>query len=176
MLVALVAVQSIDGFITFHRGSGTAAWASAEDGAHFRAAMDTYDCSVFGSTTYDVDRASIQATLGSHRLRVVVTRRPEDYEGDGVPDQLEFSDATPATIVAGLASRGFERCALLGGGRINTLFLQDDVVDELVITLEPRIFGSGTRLVDGSTDLLWELVDDSALNRSTRLLHYRRSR
>lgn len=170
-----MAVQSIDGYITFHDGLGTASWASREDAEHFRATMATCDCSVFGSATYDVDRVPITSSIASQRLRVVLTRRPEAYAEDAVPGALEFSDAPPAEVIAGLVERGYERCALLGGGRVNTLFLAADLVDELVITLEPRIFGAGTRLVDGPCDLAWELVLDQALNESTRLLRYRRA-
>lgn len=174
MHVVLVAVQSIDGYITFHGGQGTAAWASPEDGEHFRATMATFDCSVFGSATFDADRVPITSSLAPQRLRIVLTRRPEAYAGDAVPGALEFSDAPPAEVLSRLGARGFKRCALLGGGRVNALFLAEDLVDELLITLEPRLFGSGTRLVEGPCDLAWELVSDEPLNAATRLLRYRR--
>lgn len=174
MEVLLVAVQSIDGYITFHDGLGTASWASREDGEHFQRTMASCDCSVFGSGTFVADRVPITSSLANQRLRVVLTRRPQDYADEAVPGALEFSAARPADVLADLVARGFSRCALLGGGRTNSLFLAEDLVDELVITLEPRIFGAGTRLVDLACDLTWELVADEALNASTRLLRYRR--
>ena len=174
MDVVLVAVQSIDGYITFHDGLGTGAWASREDADHFQRTMATCDCSVFGSGTFEADRLPITSTLANQRLRVVLTRRPEHYAADGVAGAQEFSDMSPEAIVASLTERGFTRCALLGGGRVNTLFLAAGLVDEMILTLEPRIFGAGTRLVDGACDLTWELVSDEPLNASTRLLRYRR--
>jgi riboflavin biosynthesis pyrimidine reductase len=172
--VLLVAVQTLDGCITYHDEPGTGAFASREDAEHFARTMGTCDCSVFGSATFEADRVPITSNLANQRLRVVLTRRPGDYAADAVPGALEFSDAAPAAVLADLEARGFERCALLGGSIVNGLFLEADLVDELVLTLEPRILGTGTRLASGRMDRVFELVEDVPLNASTRLLRYRR--
>jgi dihydrofolate reductase len=172
--VLLVAVQTIDGCITYHDEPGTGAFASREDAEHFARTMSTCDCSVFGSRTFEADRVPITSNLAHQRLRVVLTRHPERYAADAVPGALEFSAASPAEVLADLETRGFERCALLGGSVVNGLFLEQDLVDELVITLEPRILGSGTRLTGGRMDRVFELIEDVPLNASTRLLRYRR--
>lgn len=174
MHVLLVAVQTIDGCITYHERPGTGAFASREDAEHFAQTMGTCDCSIFGSATFEADRIPITSNLAIQRLRVVLTRRPEHYAADAVPGALEFSDASPAEVLADLVARGFQRCALLGGSVVNGLFLEADLVDELVITLEPRILGTGTRLVQGRMDRVFELIEDVPLNGSTRLLRYRR--
>lgn len=174
MHVLLVAVQTIDGCITHHEQPGTGSFASREDADHFAHTMSTCDCSVFGSATFEADRVPITSNLAIQRLRVVLTRRPGHYAADAVPGALEFSDASPAEVLADLDARGFRRCALLGGSVINGLFLEADLVDELVITLEPRIMGTGTRLARGRMDRVFELLEDVPLNASTRLLRYRR--
>jgi len=64
---------------------------------------------------------------------------------------------------------------LLGGGTINALFLKESLVDELYLTLEPRIFGKGKTLVrEGEFEVLLELMNIKRLNQSgTLLLKYK---
>jgi dihydrofolate reductase len=38
---------------------------------------------------------------------------------------------------------------LVGGATINGLFLKHNLVDELFLTIEPKIFGSGKNMTEG---------------------------
>jgi dihydrofolate reductase len=174
MHVAVIAVQSIDGCITRHRGEGAAGWASAEDQQHFRRALATFDCAIFGAGTYRADRAHIRPRLQRDLLRVVMTRNPEAFAGDAVADQLEFTAESPADVVAHLSARGRQRCALLGGQQVYGQFFQEDLVDELIVTLEPLIFGEGLRLCDQPVERRFELAECTHLTPSTLLLRYLR--
>jgi len=169
-------VQSIDGCITRHDDGGAGGWASAEDQRHFNAELASHDSAVFGNGTYRTDRELIRARLRPELLRMVMTRRPEDAAGEAVPGQLEFTDQAPAALLAGLGHRGRRRCALLGGQAVYGRFLADDLVDELVLTVEPRVFGAGLRLVATPIDRRFELGDVERLNASTLLLRYHRPR
>lgn len=176
MDVALVAVQSIDGCITRHDATGAGGWASKEDQTHFTRELAGCDCAVFGRGTYQADRDLIRSGLRPGLLRLVMTRRPEASElvGDVVSGQLEFTGLAPADLVADLDGRGFRRCALLGGEQIYGRFLADGLVDELVLTLEPLLFGAGRRLVAEPIERRFELGSVEHLNPSTLLLRYRR--
>jgi riboflavin biosynthesis pyrimidine reductase len=171
--VALIAVQSIDGCITRH-DTASASWASPEDQAHFRREMAGYDAAVFGAGTYRADRRHIRPQLRPGLLRMVMTRSPEALGAEAVPGQLEFTGQPPGQVLAALAARGRRRCALLGGEQIYGAFLAADLVDELVLTLEPLVFGRGRRLVDVPLDLRFRLDDLERLGADTLLLRYRR--
>ena len=175
MHVALIAVQSLDGCITRHEASGAGGWASAEDQQHFARELASCDCAVFGAGTYRADRDVIRPRLRPDLLRMVMTRRPgqPDLAGDAVPGQLEFIDLAPAALLHELDRRGRRRCALLGGEQVYSQFLRDDLVDELVLTVEPLLFGAGRRLVAQPVDRRFELADVERLNPSTLLLRYR---
>ena len=177
MHVALIAVQSLDGCITRHDQGGAGGWASPEDQQHFRQELAGCDCAVFGAGTYRADRALIRPRLRPDLLRLVMTRRPTAAElvADAVPGQLEFTDRAPDQLLAELDRRGRRRCALLGGEQVYGRFLRYDLVDELVLTVEPLLFGSGRRLVAEPIERRFELADVDRLNRSTLLLRYRRS-
>jgi dihydrofolate reductase len=174
MHVAIIAVQSIDGCITRHRGEGAVGWASEEDQQHFRRALATFDCAIFGAGTYRADRDHIRPRVQPDLLRMVMTRNPDAFAGDGVADQLEFTAQPPADVVAELSARGRQRCALLGGQQVYGQFFQEDLVDELILTLEPVIFGEGLRLCDQPVERRFELAETSHLSPSTLLLRYMR--
>jgi len=168
------AVISLDGRLTRHDEDGVT-FASAEDQAHFHAALAGCDASVMGRATFDTAREAILGSLSPGRCRTVMTRRPERYgelQREGV---LEFTDLAPERLVEALARRGYERVALLGGAQVYGAFAAADLVDEWQVTVEPRLFGAGTPLLAARTDRRLVLADHRRLNASTLLLRYRRA-
>ena len=175
MKTVLIAVMSIDGCITRHDGSGAGSWASPEDQAHFRASSSLCDVRIFGSGTYTPDRDWFRTVLAGGVRRVVMTRRPDEFAADAVAGQLEFTSESPGTLIDRLRSDGHTRCAILGGGAIYGAFLREDLIDEIELTIEPVMFGSGVRLAGGDPiDQRFELVSIEKLNASTLLARYRR--
>jgi dihydrofolate reductase len=170
MRVTLIAVQSLDGFITRHDSPG-AGFASAADRAHFRAALREFDCGVLGRRTYEAARAD-GAFASPARRRVVLTRMPEKFAAMAVPGALEFTAETPAAIVARLRAEGCRACALLGGAETHSLFLAAGLVDEIWLTVEARLFGGGTPLLAGPTDVRLRLLAHEPLGDDALLLKY----
>ncbi|HTQ30249.1 MAG TPA: dihydrofolate reductase family protein [Opitutaceae bacterium] len=174
MHVTLLTAQSLDGFITRHDEAGSR-FTSKEDKTHFRAALAGFDCGVMGGVTYRGASDWIQAQVAApHRLCVVLTRTPGRQAADARPGALEFTDAPPEKILAGLQARGFARCAVLGGAQVHGLFLAARLVDELWLTVEPVLFGGGTPLVATPVEVRLELLSQEKLNAAgTLLLRYR---
>ena len=58
----------------------------------------------------------------------------------------------PAVVVALLAKRGMKRILLEGGGELNYSFFKDKVIDEVYLTVTPRILGGSDApsAVDGA--------------------------
>ncbi|MEI6861885.1 MAG: dihydrofolate reductase family protein [Verrucomicrobiota bacterium] len=171
MRVTLIAVQSLDGFITRHDEPG-AGFASAADQAHFRAALQKFDCGIVGRATYDQMRASGKYTPSPGRRRVVLTRTPEKFAGQAVPGALEFSAASPAEIVARLRAEGCRACALLGGSQVHSYFFAAGMVDELWLTIEARVFGGGTPFLAARADVRLSLLAHEPLGDEVLLLRY----
>lgn len=149
MWVTLLAAQSLDGRITRHDEPGDG-FSSPADKTWFREAMAGRDAWIMGGESYRWMRSQRDAgePWRDGLKRVVWTRSPEDYAAEAVPGRLEFSDATPADLVARLAAAGCRRCALLGGTQVYGAFLAAGLVDEVIVTVEPRIFGGGRPLAD----------------------------
>ncbi len=146
MQVVLFAAQSVDGWIT-RQGEPGDAFASEADKTHFRAAIRACDACVMGAKTYEVSKERMSPKTFPSLRRVIWTRRPEARAAEVVPGVLEFTAESPAETVARLRSDGRKRCAVLGGGEVNAAWLAAGLVDELCLTVESRLFGSGTPLV-----------------------------
>ena len=175
MRVVGVAVLSVDGCLTRHDEPG-APFASPEDQALFRATMRECRAVVMGRRTFDVARERILAPSALPVLRTIMTREPSRYASAVRPGSVEFTDASPRALVESLAARGYDALAVLGGRQIYDLFTADDLLTEWQITVEPRLFGSGTRLLACATDRRLRLVEHRLLNESTILLRYRLAR
>ena len=174
--VVLAAVASIDGYLTRHDEPGAGSFASEADQVHFRALMRSVDSSIFGGSTYRTDRAHIRPDLRPDLLRVVWTREPAAFAGEAVPGQLEFSAAEPVELLADLGARGCRRTAFVGGEGMIGRFLAEDLIDELQLTVEPYLFGSGHRLNSTRVDLTFELAGVTQLSERTLLVRYLRPR
>lgn len=55
----------------------------------------------------------------------------------------------PAEVLIDLHSRGVRKVLLEGGGRTNWEFMSRCLVDEIIITITPYVFGSGVSLLEG---------------------------
>ena len=85
----------------------------------------------------------------------------------------------------GLAALGMERLVLLGGAGLAGDLLQHDAIDELQLTLVPRLLGGGNTWVPGglaslpdavTTSDAWSAMEPEALGEGEWLLRYRRVR
>jgi len=175
MQTVLIAAQSLDGFITRHSEPGTA-FTSPEDKAYFRRVLAGFGACLFGGETYRVSRDFIRDRLPGSALRVVMTRSPERYAAESIAGKLEFTNALPAALIAGLRARGFQRCAVLGGSHIHSLFFEAGLVDEVWLTVEPVLFGGGTPLLARPAAVGLELQATEKLGANTLLLRYRVAR
>lgn len=156
MHVVLLAVVSLDGCLTRHELAGAGGLSSAADGAHFRSVLAGCDASICGRPTYLEERDHVLRTARkglTSRRRIVMTRNPAGMAADLVPGLLEFTDASPAAILDYLRADGRQRVAILGGGQIYNTFLGQNLVDEVSLTIEARVFGQGTRFAGDSTPI-----------------------
>ena len=174
VFVAGIVVMSLDGCLTRHQNPGTG-FASPADHEFFRSALQTFDCSLAGRSTYEAGRESILRHRSGSRLQMVLTTTPQRFEADARAEQLEFRNADAPAVLRELKERGRTRCALLGGARLYTEACAHGLLDELWITLEPVAFGQGTRMFEGAVDFNFELLGSEKLSRDTLLLKYRRA-
>ena len=157
MKVIMVMLVSVDGKTTFGDNQNIYSWSSIEDKKQFFSLIKKNNLIVMGRATYDASRPVIKIKKG--KLRIVLTRSPKKYLNQTIKGQLEFTDESPENLLKRLSLLGYKKMLLVGGGTINGLFLIQNLVDELYLTIEPKIFGRGKNIVEGQL-----------LNKSLRLV------
>jgi dihydrofolate reductase len=171
--VICVMVTSLDGKSTKGTSQSPAKWASQEDQHHFKDIIASHNLIVMGRKTYEAAKPAIKHEEG--KRRIIITSHPFEYTMEEIRGQLEFTSESPKELVARLEAEGVFTILLAGGSNINGLFFKAGLVDELWLTLEPKIFGSGKGLA-GEEYLDVSLMLDSIerLNENgTLLLKYK---
>jgi dihydrofolate reductase len=167
MRIILVFVSTLDGKITKWGDPKVSTWTSEEDKKYFRKTWDEMPLIVMGSNTF---RAEKLGSAADH-LVIVMTRNPSAYKDKEEKGRLEFSDESPARITARLEKANFERLMVVGGAHIATSFLKAGLIDEIWLTIEPRIFGRGGNFViEQELDLELQLISCEQVNPAGTLI------
>ena len=165
MKCVLIAAITANGKIA-HSVDELISWTSKEDKRFFTEETKRHGVMIMGKRTHD--------TIGKPlpgRLNIVLTRSPEERES--IPGELEFTNQPPTDLLRDLEERGFKSVAIVGGASVYTQFLQQNLIDEILLTVEPKIFGSGIGLF---SDFEWDrdvrLLSVTKLGDQSVLLHY----
>lgn len=163
MKVRLIMVSSLDGCITRGDDPKVQRWTSAEDKLLFSSLRDHASLIVMGRKTFEAARANME--LSPEHRRIVLTRNPIHYTQYAIPGQLEFTDESPVVLLQRLEKEGHTQLLLVGGGEVNAAFLQAGLIDEIHLTIEPRVFGKGKNLLaDVLVDVQLRLLEMKKLN------------
>jgi dihydrofolate reductase len=167
MKITLIFVSTVDGKITKWGNPDVRKWSSKDDKDHFRRAWEGSRLIVMGSNTYKASPPE----PSSKRLIVVVTNHPDKYQEHVIPGQVEFKNELPGKLVLDLENEGYNEMLLVGGPQLATSFLRHHLVDELWLTIEPKIFGQGgTLATDQKLENNLRLISCEKLNEQGTLL------
>jgi dihydrofolate reductase len=164
--VLLIVAETLNGKIA-HGNDEPVRWTSKEDKELFIEVTKACGVVVMGRRTYE--------TIGKPlpgRLNIVLTRDPGVKED--MPGALEFVNQDPSELLALLGARGYERVAVIGGASVYSLFLAAGLVDEILVTIEPLLFGRGIDMIQASDrDTRLELLECRKLNAHAVFLRYK---
>lgn len=153
------------------------------------------DMVLIGANTY---RANPTTWSPKARVRGVVTGSGKInfntaylQQGEGVvispstlsaPLPVVALDSWPATLAKLKVSYGVERLLLMGGSELNAQFLEQDLVDEIFLTIAPKIkLGRTTPTIAGGNPLdrqgmkSFELTEHHAVGDEMFLRYFRRN-
>ncbi len=176
MKKVLIAAMTLDGKIARHAVHDVN-WTSKEDKNFFREETKKAGVVIFGTNTYKAIGRPIP-----DRLNIIMTRDLEKYSAKTIRGLLEFTSDSPKVILDKLVQRGYEKVVIGGGSAIYFLFLKEKLIDEVYLTLIPKIFGKGIGLfkglnsgfnLDGFDEVDLELIDISKLGIGEILLKYK---
>jgi dihydrofolate reductase len=161
MRIILVFVSTLDGKITRWGDPKVSSWTSEEDKRYFRKTWNEAPVIIMGSNTFHAEK------LGSIRdhLIVVMTRQPSAYKDKEVSGRLEFSNETPEQLATRFKRTNCPTVLVVGGAHVATSFLKAGLIDEIWLTIEPRIFGKGGNFViEQEIDLELRLISCEQVN------------
>ncbi|MEO8148323.1 MAG: dihydrofolate reductase family protein, partial [Bacteroidia bacterium] len=136
MKVVLVFVSTLDGKITKWGDPHVKDWTSQNDQEYYKKIWNNARLIVMGSNTFKAECFS----RSPNHLFVVMTKHFSEYKKYEVPDQLEFTDKSPVELTELFEKKGFETMVVVGGPHVATSFLKEQLIDELWLTIEPKIF------------------------------------
>ena len=139
-------------------------WTGKEDKHLFREITEKAGAVIMGSKTFD--------TMGSPlpgRKNIVLTRRRDRLSKW---PNLVFTGQEPGEILNGLQQDGFSEVILAGGATINLLFAKARLIDEIIVTIVPKIFGTGISLFPEKIDLSLSLYDVKRIGKDLIMARY----
>ena len=140
-------------------------WTGKADKTYFVHVTRKAGVMIMGSKTFD--------TIGKvlpGRKSIVMTR---DKTRTSQNLDLVFTDRPPGEILTDLQAQGSESAVLIGGSVVNTLFMKENLIDEIHVTMVPRVFGRGLSLFNQSLDIRLELLDVIKIDNGFVLMKYR---
>jgi dihydrofolate reductase len=164
MKVTLVMAMTADGKIARH-GDHFPDWTGKADKRLFKKITTEAGVVIMGARTFD--------TIGKPlpgRLNVVITRRPELYP---CAENLICTSDTPELILASLADRGYSHAVLAGGATINSIFMRARLIDELIVTVIPIMFGQGLSMFSEPMNIGLEMLSAHQIEPGVLVVHYR---
>ncbi len=156
--------ETLDGVIS-RSSNEFVDWTGSADKKKFMHITKEAGVLIMGSKTYDTIGRPLPG-----RKNIILTRNKERISDN--PD-LVFTADSPEEILNDLEEQGYTSVALAGGAQINSLFAVRNLVDEIIITIAPRIFGVGLRLFSEPLDLKLELQSTEILEENYVMLHYK---
>jgi len=144
-------------------------WTSPEDKKLFIKETKKAGVIIMGRKTFD--------TIGKplpNRLNLIVTTKAEKFKEKEILGVLEFTKDSPEKIIENLKNKGFNTAILGGGAAINSLFLKNNLIDEIILTVEPKLFGSGFDIFKNiNVDINLDLLEMKKINNNTINVHYK---
>lgn len=154
-----IAAITLDGKIAKDDQHLSTEWTSQEDKIAFRILLKECDVVLIGNKTFQTAREPL-----SKRNCIVLTRSVENVKKEN--DLLTFINTEKTDLKQFIAEQNYKAVAILGGAQVYTYCLENRMMDELYLTIEPIVFGKGIDLFASKSflDAKFELVSSERLN------------
>jgi dihydrofolate reductase len=144
-------------------------WLSEEFGQDFIAVSQKAKAVIMGKTTYNF-LAPDHLPLSNEGTLAVLTH---DVSAKPAQSNVIFTDKNPRDIAAMLESKGHSEAILIGGTTTASEFVRAGLVNEVILVVEPVLFGSGLPILkDVDQEYRMSLHNVKKLNDHTIQLHY----
>jgi dihydrofolate reductase len=158
---------SINGYIA--KEDGDSEWTSEEDLKGFYSHSKSAGNIILGRNTFQ-SAMDYGYFPFPDALNVVMTHKPLKNEWG---DKVLVTDQPPQWVLTKLEELGFKEAFIAGGGKLNSSFLKEGLVDEIYLDVEPLLLGKGIPVfAPEDLEIELELLESKNLNSNTIQLHY----
>ena len=163
--VILYMAISANGYIA--KENDNVEWLSEESWKSYQNMTKAIHCSVIGRKTYDL-MPTEEFLEGC--LYIILTNQ----KGLKPKNPTAIFVSTPQEAIKLAQEKGFSRVLVAGGSTINRSFMEQKLIDEVYLDVEPTIFGKGIPLFHpGDFECSLILLGTNNLNTHTVQLHYK---
>ncbi|MDD5290863.1 MAG: dihydrofolate reductase family protein [Patescibacteria group bacterium] len=161
--VTMMMAITLDGKIAKH-DKHFPDWTSKEDKKLFAKISKEHGVVMMGAKTF----ATFPAPLPG-RLNVVFTLEKNPPKTEGV----KWVTGEPEPVLKELEKMGYKSALLGGGAFLNSLFLEKKLISEIILTIEPKIFGDGLSLFNKDFGVNLKLEKMEKINDDAIMVKYK---
>ncbi|WP_236690307.1 dihydrofolate reductase family protein [Guptibacillus hwajinpoensis] len=145
--VSVYIATSVDGYIATENDSLDWLFRSEPEGdAGYGEFYDTVDTVIMGRRTYDWVMEQVEGKYPyEDKQSYIYTSRLEESTSD-----ITFTSEKPSTLIDRIKKVDGGTIWLVGGGAIINEFLQNNLIDEFIISIAPALIGKGIPLFNNS--------------------------
>lgn len=137
--IVLFVATSIDGYIAGK--DGNVDWLFTEGDFGYQAFYDSIDTTLMGFNTFDFI-SQFEEFPYEDKKNYVFTRRKRDTKDKPV----EFVYGDVVSFIQKLKEEDGKNIWLVGGGQINSILLNANLIDQMIISIHPTALGDGIKL------------------------------
>jgi len=138
-------------------------WTSKEDKKMFAEVTKEHGAVIMGDKTFFTFPKPL-----SDRLNVVFTLLENPPETENV----KWVTGEPEKVLE-LKKMGYKSAVLGGGTYMNSQFLERKLIDEIWLTIEPKIFGDGLGVFSGDFNIDLKLLGVEKINENSVVVKYK---
>jgi len=166
--VKLYIAMSLDGYIS--RPDGSIDFLNAIEGEGdngYLAFYSTIGTVVMGSLTYDWILRHARVFPYAQRRCYVMTSKERMNNAN-----VTFTNQSPAELLAQIRAASDRDIWLAGGAKLVESFLNENLIDELIITIAPVVLGEGVPLFSAGVPTSdWKLIQTQSYNQFVELTY-----
>ncbi len=164
MKTILYMAISANGYIA--KEDDNTSWISKEEWDSYSAFVRKVGSMIIGHRTYDI--LTKQPEFSELKEVKIVVVSHENFK-TLAPNHL--TTRTPQQALSLL--KDLDEVVVAGGGKLNSSFMKEGLIDEIYLDVEPLVFGKGIKLfADDDFEYRLKLLDINKLNKNTVQLHY----
>ena len=168
MKVILYMSMTANGIIA--RENGSEDFLSDENWTEFCRLAKSAGCFVIGRNTYEtIMRLYKNYNFDDVKAKKIVITRNKNFH-----PECYITSRSPRDAIEKARAAGFSRLILTGGSRTNASFMKENLVDEIILNIEPAVLGRGIHLfADDNFETRLRLIKTKRLGSGIIQLHYK---